>query len=442
MMIEHPLLQTRLLQAHALEAAGHLGQAEGALEGILTDWPLQVEALMRLSRLAQNRGDAARAVNLLEQAWQQQPTNPPCALDLAFAHLAAQQPQQAMAVLEAALANAPSFFPAWLLLGEVRETEGDARGALKAWYQAVTRAQRAGHWHDQVGTPPHMLDAVIHAIRVVREGRRELFFGAYDDLRQRFGDSDLRRVDRALAGYLGDWDATPPDSRQRPRFFYMPDLPAQPYLDPGLQPWAPVLREAYPQIRDEALRVYGEDGNFANFVQLKGQARMQDFVDGNGPAPAWEALFFWRHGQRHDSTHARCPQTSAVLDSIELCRVEDEAPEICFSTLLPGSNIRPHHGVTNTRSVMHLPLVVPPDCALNVIGVGEHHWRAGELMMFDDTYRHEAWNRSSSVRIILLMDCWNPHLSAVEKLAVRQLVETISGLHRGEQAGRSDTDED
>lgn len=442
MTTEHPLLQTRLLQAHALEAAGHLGQAERALEGILTDWPLQGEALMRLSRLAQNRGDAARAVNLLEQALQQQPANPPCALDLAFAHLAAQQPQQAMAVLEAALANAPSFFPAWLLLGEVRETEGDARGALKAWYQAVTRAQRAGHWHDQAGTPPHMLAAVIHAIRVVREGRRELFFGAYDDLRQRFGDSDLRRVDRALAGYLGDWDATPPDSRQRPRFFYMPDLPAQPYLDPGLQPWAPVLREAYPQIRDEALRVYGEDGNFASFVQLKGQARMQDFVDGDGPAPAWEALFFWRHGQRHDSTHARCPRTSAVLDDIELCRVEDEAPEICFSTLLPGSNILPHHGVTNTRSVMHLPLVVPPDCALNVIGVGEHHWRAGELMMFDDTYRHEAWNRSSSVRIILLMDCWNPHLSAVEKLAVRQLVETISGLHRGDQAGQHNNDQD
>ena len=147
MTTEHPLLQTRLLQAHALEAAGHLGQAEHALVRILTDWPLQVEALMRLSRLAQNRGDAARAVTLLQQALQQQPANPPCALDLAFAHLAAQQPQQAMAALQAVLAHAPFFFPAWLLLGEVRETEGDARGALKAWYQAVTRAQRAGHWH-------------------------------------------------------------------------------------------------------------------------------------------------------------------------------------------------------------------------------------------------------------------------------------------------------
>lgn len=442
MTTEHPLLQTRLLQAQALEAAGHVGQAEHALERILIDWPLQVEALMRLSRLAQNRGDAARAVDLLQQALQQQPANPACALDLAFAHLAAQQPHQAMAVLEALLATEPSFFPAWLLLGEVRETEGDPRGALKAWYQAVTRAQRAGHWHDEASTPAHMLAAVIHAIRVVREGRRELLFGAYDDLRKRFGDSDLRRVDRALAGYLGDWDATPPDSRQRPRFFYMPDLPAQPYLDPGLQPWAPVLRDAYPRIRDEALQVYGEDGNFDNFVQLKGPARMQDFVDGNGPSPAWQALFFWRHGQRYDSTHARCPQTSAVLDSIELCQVEDEAPEICFSTLLPGSNILPHFGVTNTRSVMHLPLVVPPGCALNIIGVGEHHWRAGELMMFDDSYQHEAWNRSSSVRIILLMDCWNPHLSAVEKLAVRQLVETISGLHRGDQAGQRDTDPD
>jgi aspartate beta-hydroxylase len=78
---------------------------------------------------------------------------------------------------------------------------------------------------------------------------------------------------------------------------------------------------------------------------------------------------------------------------------------------------------------MHLPLVVPPDCALNIVDVGEHHWEEGQLVMFDDTFAHEAWNRSDETRIVLLMDCWNPHLTQVEKSAVKQLIETISGLH-------------
>ena len=49
-------------------------------------------------------------------------------------------------------------------------------------------------------------------------------------------------------------------------------------------------------------------------------------------------------------------------------------------------------------------------------------------MMFDDTYLHEAWNRSDRTRLILLMDCWNPHLAPVERAAVTAIVETVSGL--------------
>jgi aspartate beta-hydroxylase len=80
--------------------------------------------------------------------------------------------------------------------------------------------------------------------------------------------------------------------------------------------------------------------------------------------------------------------------------------------------------------VMHLPLVVPSDCALRLVDRGEHVWREGELVLFDDTYLHEAWNRSDRTRVVLLMDCWNPHLTAVEKQALVLLIEAIGGLHR------------
>ena len=428
-------LDAQLRQAREFDRAGNAAGAESAYEAVLLAAPEHAEAATRLAQFAVSRGDAALAVQRLLAAVRADPGHATLPIDLAFAHLRLQAPLRATAVLEAAVASRPDHVEAWLLLGEVREVEGDALGALKAWYQAVTRAQRAGRWHGPETTPAHLLDAVMHAIATVREGRRELFFSSFADVRERFGAAEMRRVDRALTGYLGDWDSTPADPRQRPRFMHFPGIPTTPFLDPELQPWAARLRDAFPVIRDEALRALAEDqAAFGDFVQLKGKARMEDFVAGSSPAPAWEAFFFYRRGQRFDENHLRCPCTSEVLESIELCRIADQTPEICFSLLKAGSHILPHFGVSNTRAVMHLPLVVPPDCALHVLGEPEHHWREGELMMFDDTYEHEAWNRSDQHRLILLMDCWNPHLTTPEKLAVTQLVETISGLTAADEA--------
>jgi len=217
---------------------------------------------------------------------------------------------------------------------------------------------------------------------------------------------------------------------QRPKFFFFPGLPNAPYHDPGLQPWADRLSAAFPQIRADALRVLNEDRRLPNFVPEG--ARVEDYVSGAGPAPSWEAFFFYRRGTRFSANHERCPATSAALASIELCHIAEQAPEILFSILKPGSQINPHHGVSNVRLVMHLPLFVPPSCALHLVGHGEHHWQEGRLVMFDDTYLHEAWNRSDETRIVLLMDCWNPYLTEAEKVAVKELIETISGLHQAD----------
>jgi len=213
---------------------------------------------------------------------------------------------------------------------------------------------------------------------------------------------------------------------QRPRFFYVPDLPAQPFLDPELQPWAATLRAAFADIRAEALQVVQEDAGLEDFVEVRPGDHIGNYLGGR--LPAWEAFFFYRHGVRYDANHWRCPRTSTVLESIDLCRIPGQTPEICFSVLAPGTHILPHHGVTNTRTVMHLPLVVPEGCALNLVERGEHRWREGELVLFDDTYLHEAWNRAASARVILLMDCWNPHLGAAEREAVSVISQTIGTL--------------
>lgn len=48
--------------------------------------------------------------------------------------------------------------------------------------------------------------------------------------------------------------------------------------------------------------------------------------------------------------------------------------------------------------------------------------------MFDDTYLHEAWNRSDEDRVVLLMDCWNPHLTEAEREGFTRIVEIVDAI--------------
>ena len=80
--------------------------------------------------------------------------------------------------------------------------------------------------------------------------------------------------------------------------------------------------------------------------------------------------------------------------------------------------------MTNTRAVTHLPLVVPRDCAIRVADQ-QHAWQPGRCISFNDTFEHEAWNRSEETRVILLFDTWNPHLDAVEQEAITEFVAAI-----------------
>jgi aspartate beta-hydroxylase len=422
-------------QALRADEGGQVVGAELLYSALLQAHPKESAIVRRLARLANLRGDHERAVELLRKVHRTALGDSYVALELAQSLAASGQPIEAERTLQALVDREPDHAIAWLVLGRLLDIRGEKQGALKAWYQAVVRSQRSGRWHDRESTPAQWLELVITAIERVRAGRRELFLGSYDDLRARYGASELRRVDRALTGWMRESDATPKDPRQRPRFFYFPGLPEGPFHDPMLQPWAHVLSDAFADIREEACALCSEPQTLPNFRDPPSGGRGDEYVDGSGPSPAWKAFFLYRRGLPISGNHALCPRTSSAIESVELCRIDAEAPEILFSVLASRSHIKPHHGVSNIRLVMHLPLVVPPGCLFRIVDHGDHVWQEGQLVMFDDTYLHEAWNQADRARLVLLMDCWNPHLTPVERIAMKQLVETISGLHAANTAG-------
>lgn len=425
-----PALEAALASARALAERGDDALAERAFAAVLERAPGNVESATVVARYALGRGRPEQAIAHLTSAVRHAPAQPQLLRNLGAAYAAAGRFEESRDALTSAVALQPSMFGAWLQLGHVRERLGDRRGALVAFFRAVTRAQGQGHWLDERTTPAFLLDDVLHAMEVVRRDRRALFFGLLAPLRESHGAAALERVERCIAMYLRELDGLPSDPRQRPKFLYFPGVPSQPFYAAHEIPWIGKLVEAYPEIRAEAQAILETPAALEPFLEFDDTAQAGSYLaahDGN--APSWDALFFYRHGERGARGHAACPRTGAALDALPLVRIREHAPEICFSVLTAGTEILPHHGVTNVRLVVHLPLVVPDACAIEVGGV-RHEWREGAPVVFDDTYEHRAWNRSHRTRVILLMDAWNPHLSEVERVAVTQLIEAIGDLAR------------
>jgi aspartate beta-hydroxylase len=419
-------LARELRAVQELLQAGRSAEAEASLAGLMRLHPASAEVPSWAARLASQRGRADEAARILAGALATLPDDPLLTVDLAVLHADAGRLADAIDLLRQHVQRLSGAVMSWLLLSQLLEDTKQPSDSLMAAYEAITRAQADGAWLSPATTPPHLQGFVAHAVAKVRDGRRGVFFDALESSAREHPGASLQRIERAVRGYLGETPVKTRHPRQKALALYIPDLPDEPFMDPFLHPWAGTLQRAFPDIRREALAMLARDSGFEDFVRLKQGDSMERYLSGR--APAWEALFFYRHGVRHDETHALCPNTSAVLESIELFRVPGQAPEILFSVLKPGTHILPHHGICNARSVMHLPLLVPPGCALNLVDVGQRSWQEGELGLFDDTYLHEAWNRSDSIRVILLMDCWNPHLTPVEKAAVVRITQVIAAM--------------
>ncbi|MBA3486310.1 MAG: aspartyl/asparaginyl beta-hydroxylase domain-containing protein, partial [Lysobacter sp.] len=140
-------------------------------------------------------------------------------------------------------------------------------------------------------------------------------------------------------------------------------------------------------------------------------------------------LYLWQDGQPVEEHIAHCPRTYEAIIQLDVPHITTRAPAILFSRLHPGARIPPHSGMLNTRLICHLPLIVPPGCGFRVGGEARQR-KQGELLVFDDTVEHEAWNEGSSDRIILIFDIWRPELTARERRAVTALFEAVDRYGR------------
>jgi hypothetical protein len=303
---------------------------------------------------------------------------------------------------------------ALVMAGEVQTRSGNDRAAI-AWYERALNAAQGRQ------LPPDLI-ARLNRAAATREAAFARFeaemMGALGDAGvdpanagPRFGEA-LQIVSGRSQPYL-----------QQPTSFYYPRLPQIPFYDPAEFGWTAALAAALPAIRAEAEAVMAHGDGIAPYVEAdpdrpnKGHALLAD--------ARWSAFHLFRNGLPIADHAARCPATMAALAQAPLPRIAGTAPMALFSILAPHTHIPPHNGMLNTRLICHLPLIVPDGCRLRV-GAETRDVRAGEVLLFDDSIEHEAWNDSDAPRAILLFEVWRPELTEAERQALTVMFETVA----------------
>jgi aspartate beta-hydroxylase len=111
----------------------------------------------------------------------------------------------------------------------------------------------------------------------------------------------------------------------------------------------------------------------------------------------------------------------AVIEGLELANAPPHTPEAFFSILKPGTHIPPHYGLSNFKLAVHLALMIPDSCGIRV-GGETRYWQEGRCLVFDDSFEHEAWNRSNTLRAVLIVEAWNPALTGIERAAIGRII--------------------
>ena len=373
---------------------------------------MQVADLIRDADQALTKRDFGRAASLLEQAARLSPTEMHLWMRLAAMQRGTGEFVRALEAVHKALAINPREFTALLMRASLLQKLGDA-GAGEAWGHALAQKPAS--------TLPEQLKPVI--------AEAEQHYAAWQDEQDarmmaamasalgRADSDELRRMNRFRSNTLRR--TTPCHSN--PTDFYYPELTEREFHPRRLFPWIERVEAATEAITAELRQVMAaERAELVPYVQYDEHVPMDQWRTLNKNRD-WTAIHLLLRGESIEANVRHCPETMALLAELPQPVVPGASPNAMFSLLAPGAVIPPHVGISNSRLVCHLPLIVPEGCWFRV-GAETRYWKPGEAFVFDDTIEHEAMNPTDELRVVFFFDVWHPDLSPVERDAVAALI--------------------
>lgn len=394
--------------------SGRTPDARRHFEAVVALDPTQPLARNVLGLDALARGDPRAAAGHFEQACRGDPGAAELWLNLARARAELGEIDAAKDALERSLAADQRFLPALISLAQLHEERGEEAAATERW-TAVLALTRS------LDPSPELSELLEHARGYVSRKKEQLADAldrALEDDLAAASARDCRRVRAAADAMLGRRSIYANECHG----LHYPFLPADEFFDREHFPWLETLEVSSGEIRRELEAILADrDPGLAPYVEQPSGVPENKWTALDRSLD-WGALHLWRDGERVDAACARAPKTAALVESLPLCRIPGRAPAVFFSILKAGKHIPPHTGVTNVRSIVHLPLIVPEGCTFRV-GGETRRWVEGEAFVFDDTIEHEAHNPTPHDRAVLILDCWNPYLSEAERAMICRIYE-------------------
>lgn len=404
--------------AGAAAAAGRWQEAEQLWTRVHAIDPGHVQALFSLGVHAFQRGDRRTALEMLQAAHRHAPRDAMIPLSIARVHRDAGQEAPEWEAITASLTIDPYFVPALLDKAEFLERRHPSRVAAAAFGNALTVASDESQW------PPVLRRRLEHARDVVRRDTEELASFLAHRISAPRGTAD--------ATVAGRWDEAVSilSGRSKPYHnvcnqLHVPRLPALTFYDDALFPWMAELESRTDAIKSELQEmIVRRDAEFVPYIQYPPGTPVNQW-DKLNHSRNWVGFHLYAHGEPVREHLSQCPKTAEALALVDAVNIPGLCPNAMFSALAPGAHIPPHTGETNARLVAHLPLVVPEKCHFRV-GYDWKQWREGKCWVFDDTIEHEARNDSDRLRVILMLDVWNPLLSLAEREMAAALAAAMS----------------
>ena len=338
--------------------------------------------------------------------------------------LAAGRQDAAMELLQAALTEQPRQEIVHLWLGALLAQQGRSMMAAEHFHLCFSINPELEKMPSTPNAPAQMAQSVRQALALLRQHFIRLHLQILSELESEAGKEALQRVRDCIDIQHGRKKPVFADELQRPGAVYVPGIPPQPWFERDEIDGIHQLEKAAGPILEELLVLLNDDeADFSPYVH-KGPG-VPAAMDNLAGETDWSSYHLYKEGERQQEHCQRCPETVAAVDRMPMPTCEGNAPEVFFSILKPGAHIKPHFGVANTKLAVHLALIIPGDCALRC-GPETRGWSEGKCIIFDDSFEHEAWNRSDSLRAVLILEAWNPYLSDIEKTALTALCNAIS----------------
>jgi aspartate beta-hydroxylase len=404
-----------LNSAYAAQQAGQPAEAVKHYNEVLALAPEHPGALNSLGVMAINRGDAEASAVFHARAAAADPTAGPLWLNLARAQREIGDDEGERVSLGRALDLNRLDFMALIRMAQLHERLGELGDAAPLWAGIV-----------QIAPPPAQRNEGINAILAHARDFLARQSSHYEQVLETGLAADRAVLD---ASELRRFNAFTDTTIGKRRVYtnecsgvHFPFLPADEFFERQHFPWMSAVEAQSEAIRDELLALIAADApGFAPYV-AQDPGTPQNLWSGLDNSLSWSAYYLIKYGERIEDACARCPVTAAMLESIPGAKMARRAPTAFFSILKPKTRIPPHTGVTNTRAIIHLPLIVPEGCGFRV-GGETREWKVGEAFAFDDTIEHEAWNNSDELRAVLIFDVWNPHLTSVEQTMLQRFFD-------------------